>query len=110
MAKRAKVEWAQLAVHHWLLSNTLTDASSRQGKTEADRKEYRKDARNHKLIAEHLGDIAAAEATRLIKEYQAGAGAPDEEEEEEEEAGDPVEPLQEEEEEDDSKLPPRRRA
>lgn len=109
MAKRAKIEWAQLAVHHWLLSNTLTDASSRQGKTEADRKEYRKDARNHKLIAEHLGDIAAAEATRLIKEYQAGAGAPDEEEEEED-PGEPVEALQEEEEEDPNKLPPRRRS
>jgi hypothetical protein len=110
MATRSRVEWAQLAAIHWALSNTLIDASSRHGKTETDRKEYRKDARAHKAIAERLGDIAAAEATQLIKDYENGlsAGSPAEEEEEEEEEGKPVEPLQEEEEEEED-LPPRRR-
>lgn len=104
------VEWAQLACHHWLLSNTLQDLSSRGAKDEAGRKELRKDARLHRQIAEQLGDIAAEEAISLIKAYRASPGAEEQEEEEEEEEqeGEPVEQLTAEEEGESLGLPARR--
>lgn len=80
-----KISWAELAAHHWVLSNTLTQSASVYSKTAEHRKEVLKDAKAHRELAERLGDVAYQEGVKLLQAYSAGTLDEDEGEEEEEE-------------------------
>ena len=106
-----RIDWAQMAAHHWVLSQTLTQSANLHGKDPAHKKDILKDARAHREIAERLGDVAYEEAVSLLQRRDAGTLDEDADEDADAEvtSGDDAPPVEELEPPPAVKLPPRKR-